>query len=71
MSRPFISRVVPLKRDLRYDRSTGRAHLPVRVCLRDGTAISTTLDLAPGQVELLYIQLERGIELREDTLRQA
>ncbi|MEU6482751.1 hypothetical protein [Streptomyces sp. NPDC046887] len=67
---PFISRVVPLKQDLRYDRLTGRAHLPVEVCLRDGTAVSSTLDLDPGQVELIRIQLERGIELREEALQQ-
>lgn len=62
---PFISHITPARRDVRYDGRTGHAQLPVEVCLRDGTRVAATLDMDPGQVQLLAIQLERGISLRE------
>ncbi|GAA3386388.1 hypothetical protein [Streptomyces racemochromogenes] len=47
--------------DLHYDRETGSALLPVRVCFRDGTAVRTSLQLDPGQVQLLAAQLEMAL----------
>ncbi|MFE1556126.1 hypothetical protein ACFW6V_14255 [Streptomyces sp. NPDC058734] len=50
--------------DIHYDRETGSALLPVRVCFRDGTAVRTALQLDPGQVQVLAAQLERALVLR-------
>ncbi|MEV7442830.1 hypothetical protein AB0O22_17015 [Streptomyces sp. NPDC091204] len=50
--------------DIHYDRETGSALLPVRVCFRDGTAVRTALQLRPGEVQLLCAQLERALALR-------
>lgn len=50
--------------DLHYDRETGSALLPVSVCFRDGTAVRTSLQLDPGQVQLLAAQLERALVCR-------
>ncbi|MBT2458270.1 hypothetical protein J7E98_26925 [Streptomyces sp. ISL-86] len=60
-----MSHIAPAHRDVRYDGRTGHAQLPVEVCLRDGTKVAATLNMDPGQVQLLAIQLVRGISLRE------
>ncbi len=60
----MISHVTLIKRDLTYDSRAQQAVLPVTVHHRDGSTEETLL-MEPGQVELLHIQVERAIELRQ------
>ncbi|MEU5236984.1 hypothetical protein ACH4UR_05810 [Streptomyces lydicus] len=62
---PIVQGLALLDKDPRYDRRTGHAALLVDVCFLDGTKTTTKLELDPGRVQLLSIQLERAIALRE------
>ncbi|MER0479958.1 hypothetical protein ABR737_16700 [Streptomyces sp. Edi2] len=62
---PIVQGLALLDKDPRYDRRTGHAALLVDVCFLDGTKTTTKLELDPGRVQLLNIQLERSIALRE------
>lgn len=62
---PIVQGLALLDKDPRYDRRTGHATLSVDVCFLDGTKTTAKLELNPSRVQLLSIQLERAIALRE------
>ncbi|MFI0155407.1 hypothetical protein [Streptomyces lydicus] len=62
---PIVQGLALLDKDPRYDRRTGHAALSVDVCFLDGTKTTAKLELDPGRVQLLSIQLERAIALRQ------
>lgn len=62
---PIVQGLALLDKDPRYDRRTGHAALSVDVCFLDGTKTTAKLELDPDRVQLLSIQLERAIALRE------
>ncbi|AOP46488.1 hypothetical protein [Streptomyces lydicus] len=62
---PIVQGLALLDKDPRYDRRTGHAALLVDVCFLDGTKTTAKLELDPGRVQLLSMQLERAIALRE------
>ncbi|BCK67694.1 hypothetical protein Srufu_016470 [Streptomyces libani subsp. rufus] len=62
---PIVQGLALLDKDPRYDWRTGHAALSVDVCFLDGTKATAKLELDPGRVQLLSIQLERAIALRE------
>ncbi len=68
---PIVQGLALLDKDPRYDRRTGHAGLSVDVCFLDGTKTTATLELDPGRVLLLNIQLERAIALREAARKAA
>ncbi|MCX5406607.1 hypothetical protein OHA37_22370 [Streptomyces sp. NBC_00335] len=68
---PIVRGLALLDKDPRYDRQTGHASLPVEVCFLDGAKTTATLDMDPGQVLLLSLQLERAIALRAEDPKAA
>ncbi|WP_330479396.1 hypothetical protein OG301_35735 [Streptomyces platensis] len=68
---PIVQGLALLDKDPRYDRRTGHAALSVDVCFLDGTKTTAKLELDPGRVLLLSIQLERAIALGEAARKAA
>lgn len=68
---PFVHHVTPAGRDVRYDAASGEAALPVTVHFRDGSTANGNLVLAPGQVLLFAMQMERAVDLRAKALGKA
>lgn len=68
---PIVRGLALLDKDPRYDRRTGHTVLPFDVYFLDGTKATATLELDPGRVLLLSIQLERAIALREAAREKA
>ncbi|MFZ3499176.1 hypothetical protein ACODT5_39205 [Streptomyces sp. 5.8] len=68
---PIVRGLALLDKDPRYDRRTGNAALSVEVCFLDGTKTTATLDMDPGRVLLLSLQLERAIALRSEDPKAA
>ncbi|MEU9182930.1 hypothetical protein AB0C90_40365 [Streptomyces sp. NPDC048550] len=62
--------VLPAERDLRYDHDTGAASIPMDICFRDGSTVRSVLVADAARVELLYAQLDRGLELRKHDQKQ-
>ncbi|MEV0263037.1 hypothetical protein AB0I49_17110 [Streptomyces sp. NPDC050617] len=61
-----VTHVVPMARDVIYDRRAQQAALPVVVHHEDGGTSESVLILTPAQIELYRIQLDQLIELREN-----
>ncbi|PJM98197.1 hypothetical protein CG740_37045 [Streptomyces sp. CB01201] len=60
-----VTYVASARRDVSYDHRAQQGALPVLVYFEDGGNVESLLVLDPDQLELLYYQVGRIIELRD------
>ncbi|WP_423834354.1 hypothetical protein [Streptomyces manipurensis] len=61
----MITHATTVRRDITYNHGEQQATLPIALHRLDGTTETTTLVLAPAELEVLYAQMDRAIGMRE------
>ncbi|MFG2388453.1 hypothetical protein ACGFYF_06175 [Streptomyces lavendulae] len=61
----MITHATAVRRDITYNHSGQQAMLPIALHRLDGTTETTTLVLAPAELEVLYAQMDRALGMRE------